>query len=77
MDATTKQPLTNVQLELLKIFAYQLPENELADLKLNLATFFSQKLVQNADSYWQKNNMSNDKVDLLLNTKFRNSKVKN
>ena len=73
MNTTIKQPFSNVQLELLKIFAHQLPENDLLELKKLLADFFAQKLIQQADKVWEEKNWTNETVDNILNTKMRKS----
>jgi hypothetical protein len=41
MPIAIKQPLTNVQLELLKTFSHQLPDNDLLELRKILAAFFA------------------------------------
>ncbi len=74
MEATIKQPLTNVQLELLKTFSYNLSVNEIAELKKNLARFFAKRLIKQADSIWESQSFTDKKVDELLNTKLRKSK---
>lgn len=41
MPTSVKQPLSNVQLELLKTFSHQLSENDLIELRKMLAMFFA------------------------------------
>jgi hypothetical protein len=65
------QPFSNVQLELLKVFAHHISDHELMDLRLVLAQFFAQRTVQAADSAWDKNQWTDADVDRLLNTKLR------
>jgi hypothetical protein len=50
-----KQPFSNVQLELLKVFAHHVSDNDLIDLRQVLADFFSKKAVAAADAAWDKN----------------------
>ena len=66
-----EQPLTNVQLELLKAFAHDLSEKELLKLRELLATFFAQKAVDAANQAWDEKGWDNNDVDRLLNTKLR------
>lgn len=73
MQTVLKQPFTNVQLELLKVFSHQLPEKDLIDLKQTLAVFFSKKLIFQADKAWEEKNWNNDFVDEMLRTKLRKS----
>ncbi len=44
MSTTLKQPLTNVQLELLKAFSHNLKESELIELKKAIALFLLKNL---------------------------------
>ena len=68
------QPLSNVQLELLKVFSYNLENKELQELKDVLVNFFAQRAIQLADNVWEKNNWTDEDVDRMLNTKMRKSK---
>lgn len=74
MEATIKQPLTNVQLELLKTFSYDLSMNDIVELKKKLAEFFSKRLIKKADDFWEKESFNDAKVNELLNKKLRKSK---
>ena len=74
MQTILKQPFTNVRLELLKTFSHNLPENDLLDLKKILATFFADKLINQADKVWNDEKWNDEKVDSLLQTKMRKSK---
>ena len=73
MQSILQQPFTNVQLELLKTFSHQLPENDLLDLKKILAVFFAEKLIIQADKHWVDKQWDNQFVDQLLQTKIRKS----
>jgi hypothetical protein len=68
-----KQPFSNVQLELLKVFAHHVSDNDLIDLRQVLADFFSKKAVAAADAAWDKNGWSETDVQRLLTTKLRKS----
>lgn len=74
MQPTLKQPFTNVQLELLKIFSHQLSDNDLLDLKKTLTLFFAQRLIQEADKVWENKNWTDKDIDKMLNTKMRKIK---
>lgn len=71
MQANSKQPLTNVQLEILKVFSHQLSDNELLEFRKNLAMFFAQRLIQQADKIWTDKEWTDKEVDKMLNTKMR------
>ena len=66
-----QQPLTNVQLELLKTFAHDLSEEELLQLQELLANFFAEKAIEAANQTWDEKGWNNEKVDRLLDTKLR------
>ncbi len=71
MDTTISQPLTNVQLELLKSFAHQLPESDLLELRKVLALFFAERLIREADAVWEKQHRTDQEVETILSTKMR------
>lgn len=54
------QKLTNLQLELLKVFSYQLNIQQLNDIKTLLANYFAQQATQEMDKLWEENNWDND-----------------
>ena len=58
--AQSQSPFSNLQMELLKLFARQLSEAELLDIKLLLARHFLEKAMNAADSVWVKNNWTAD-----------------
>ncbi len=62
-----KLPLTNVQLELLKLFSTDLPEEDLKELKLMLAQFFAGRSIKLADKIWDEKGLSNEDMDDWLN----------
>jgi hypothetical protein len=66
-----KQPFSNVQLELLKVFSYQISDSDLIELRRLLAQFFAQKAVEAADAAWEDNNWTDADIERLLNTKLR------
>ena len=61
MEATGK--LTNVQIEFLKLFQYDLPEKQLAEIKNMLAKYFAQTATAEMDKLWEENNWTNDTMN--------------
>ncbi len=61
------QPLTKLQLEILKIYSTGISEDELKELKIILAEHYAKKAVQAADDYYQKNNLTDSDMELWLN----------
>ncbi len=64
-------PLTNVQLELLKTFSHQLSETDISELRRVLALFFAQRAIQQANNMWDEKGWINEDVDRMLETKMR------
>jgi hypothetical protein len=62
-------PLSNVQIELMKLFNTNLSEQELAELKNVIAGFYAEKAIANADAIWKARNLSNEDMDNWLNEK--------
>lgn len=59
--------LTNVQSQLLKMFAYDLPEEEWVDLQKMLARFFAQRVKQRTAKIWEERGYSNQTMENWLN----------
>lgn len=69
MEATGK--LTNVQIELLKIFQYDLPDTQLIELKNIIAKYFAQKATEEMDKLWDENSWTNDTMEEWANEHLR------
>lgn len=54
MSAQPTPPLTNVQLELLKVFAMGVSDEELLEIRRMLARYFMQKAVNGATKIWEE-----------------------
>lgn len=52
MLSELKPPLSNVQLELLKLYSVGIDDQTLNDLKKEMAQFFLKRLRQQADAVW-------------------------
>lgn len=59
-------PLSNVQAELLKLFAVDIPESQLLELKRVMAKFLLDKARDRADAIWDKKCYSDEKLKQLL-----------
>jgi hypothetical protein len=62
--------LSNVQQEILKLYATELLENELVELKMQLARFYAQKAIQAADKIWDEKGYLAADMDKWLNESF-------
>lgn len=61
-----ESPLSNVQLELMKMFSHNLNDDDLASLKRTLANFFAEKASNEMDKLWDENGWSNQTMDNWL-----------
>jgi hypothetical protein len=62
-----KQPLTNVQIELLKIYSTNISEPDLKELKDLIAKFYANKAIEYANKAWKEKNLTNETMDNWLN----------
>lgn len=65
------QPLSNVQLEILKAFAHDLDQDELIEFKDLIAQYFAHRAIKSADKSWDEKGWTDQTVDSLLQTKLR------
>ncbi|WP_428356819.1 hypothetical protein [Methyloprofundus sp.] len=52
--------LSNLQLELLKVFSYQLNNQQLVDIKKLLTNYFSEQATKEMDKLWDENKWDNE-----------------
>ena len=64
---TAQQPLSNVQMELLKLYAMDVPEDDLLHFKNYFAHFYMQKAIKEADEIWNKKKYTNELMNNWLN----------
>jgi len=58
-----KQPLSNIQIELLKIYSTIISELGLIELKDLLAKFYANKAIEQANKVWNDKNLSNETMN--------------
>ncbi|WP_026628173.1 hypothetical protein [Dyadobacter alkalitolerans] len=65
MAATQIVPsrLSNIQIELLKLYPYSVSEKELGDIRKMLADYFAQKIDMEMDQLWEQNNWNEQTVE--------------
>ncbi len=56
------QPFTNLQLELLKIYARTVDEKDLLEIKRLLGQYFADKASDLADKLWAEKGLTEDKI---------------
>ncbi|MFZ1751777.1 MAG: hypothetical protein WAU01_16375 [Saprospiraceae bacterium] len=55
--------LSNIQLELLKVFSFDLSEEQLAEIKDLLSKYFANKVTTHMDKLFEENNWGDEKID--------------
>lgn len=66
-----KQPFTNLQLEILKLYARQVSEHDLLEIKKLLAKYFAQKAMDLADQAWDEKGWTSEDEEKFLNEHLR------
>lgn len=56
------QPLSNLQLELLKLYARKVSEPDLVQIKLLLGQYFADKASDLADKVWDEKKLTEEKI---------------
>ncbi|MBP6812446.1 MAG: hypothetical protein KA138_13045, partial [Saprospiraceae bacterium] len=59
---TIPQPLSNLQLELLKLYARKVSEQDLVQIKLLLGQYFADKASDLADKVWEEKKLTEGKI---------------
>ena len=59
--------LSNIQMELIKLYSTNLNFHDLMEIKEILAKHFAQKAINDADEIWNHNKMSADTMENWLN----------
>jgi len=63
--------LTNLQLELLKLFKYELPDNQIQEIKTLLSKYFADKATDEMDKLWEENSWSDKTMEDWKNEHLR------
>lgn len=66
MTAIAQPGLTNMQLELLKVFRYSLPDSQLLEIRDLLARYFAEKASDEMDRLWDENGWTNETMKSWL-----------
>ncbi len=67
-------PINNLnqhQLEILKLFARELDDNDLVAIKRLIVKYLADKITRMADDIWDKKNWTNEDMEKLLKTHKR------
>jgi len=60
------KPLTNLQIELLRLYSLDLSEKDLLQLKRVIARYFADKASDEMDRLWKQNNWTDKTMDQWL-----------
>lgn len=60
-------PLSNIQIELLKLFSTNLSDKDLKELRTLLSQFYARKAIKAADETWDNRGLSDDDMEKWLN----------
>jgi hypothetical protein len=64
-------PLSNLQRQMLELFAKDVPEKDLLAIKHLIGRYFAEKAMDLADEAWENKGLTDKDVERLLNTKMR------
>jgi hypothetical protein len=63
--------MTNLQMELLKTFSYELSEAQLLEIKKLLSSYFAEKATGEMDEFCKENGWNNETIEALANEHLR------
>jgi len=61
-----KNQISNVQLEILKLYSTNLSQKDLEELKVLLAQFYAKRAIDQADKIWDEKKLTNQKMERWL-----------
>jgi len=67
-------PLTNLQLELLRVFAREVSDNDVRAIRKLLTDYFSEKAMNLADEAWDKNGWTAEDTERLASGHLRHAR---
>lgn len=72
MEQTTiNTPLNKHQLEILKLFSRDMEEEDFLEIKRLIVRYLAEKVSDEADKVWEKNNWTNEDMNELLKKHHR------
>ncbi|MCF8372079.1 MAG: hypothetical protein K9H64_10680 [Bacteroidales bacterium] len=66
-----QQPLSNLQLEFLKLFSQTVSDDDLLEIKKLVSSYFAEKAMDAADKVWEEKGWTNEDMERLANTRMR------
>ena len=71
MTAEQKRPLSNLQLELLRLYSTDVSDSQLLEIKQMLADYFSQQIDEEMTSLWDKNEWNEKTIETWKSERLR------
>ena len=71
MSTVASPPLSNLQVEVLRLYANNVSEEDLSAIKRLISDFFAERVVQAADKAWGERGYSNETMDEWLRSDLR------
>lgn len=71
MTAEQKRPLSNLQLELLRLYSTDISDSQLLEIKKMLANYFSQQIDEDITALWNKNGWDEGTIETWKNERLR------
>lgn len=65
------KPLTNLQMELLQLFRYEMSEKELEDIRKILITYLADRITEDMDALFEEKGWGGEKIEEWANTHMR------
>ncbi len=69
MEKTDK--LSNLQLELLKVFHHDLPEAQLLEIRQLLTSYFAKRATEAMDTVWKEKQWNAEEMEKIVNEHLR------
>ena len=71
---TIDKPLTNLQLELIKLFSLNLSDEQLLEVKKMLVKYFAEQATKEMERLWEENNWDNETMEQWLKGENKDKK---
>ena len=71
---TTTPPFTNLQMQLLRLYARQVSDEDLQAINQRIVDYFAEKATNAANTVWDEKGYSNELMDEWLQTDLRKNK---
>ena len=67
----TVKPLSNIQLELLKLFSNDIQDEDVVNIRRLIVKYFAQKAIEEANKVWDEKKWTDEDAERILQSHFR------